>query len=85
MNGTLSAQNASLEAKLGQFAGKLQGSVITNQRLLQECISFKKRYEDSENKLIEMSRDHERHQRWMNSHQHIIKDYEKYVGSLLLI
>ena len=77
MNSTLSTTNISLETKITHLIGKLESTTITNQRLLAECISLKKRYEDSENKLIELERDQDRSNRWLKAHNYLIADYEK--------
>ena len=78
MNSSLITANATLETKLTEVTGKLESSVITNQKLVAECISIKKRYDESEKHLIDVSRSQDRTGRWVNSHKIMIEDYERY-------
>ncbi len=77
MNASLAATNLTFESKIAQVTGKLESSVVTNQRLLAECVSLKKRNEETESQLIELGRGHDRSQRWIKSYEHLIEDYER--------
>jgi hypothetical protein len=82
MNASLAATNLTLESKMAQVIRQLESSVITNQRLLAECVSLKKRHEESESQLIEIGRGQDRSQRWIKSYEHLIEDYERCIDQL---